>query len=94
MRLRLVLWGLLLMLQFLAIAFPPDAIAHAVAGSVYVPLIVLREIGLPVFAAAESGGWKSPSLFGWSVIAVFWAILWWSVVSFVSYLARRRINDA
>ena len=88
MHLRLALWALLLMLQFLAIAFAPDAIAPAVAGSVYVPLIVLRALRLPVLAAAQSGGWESPSLLGWAVLAVFWAVVWWSAISLVGYLAR------
>jgi hypothetical protein len=56
MRLRLILWGSLLMLQFLAMALPPEAIAPAVAGSIYVPLTVLRWLGLPVFTAAGLGG--------------------------------------
>lgn len=80
------------MLQFLAIAFPLEAIAPAVAGSIYVPLTVLQALGLRVFVAAESGGWPAPSLLGWVVVAAFWAVLWWSVASFVSYLVKRRIK--
>ena len=93
MKLRLALWGLLIMLQFLAMAFPPEAIAPAVAGSIYVLLIVLQGLGLPVFAAAESGGWAAPSLLGWVVVAGFWSALWWGVISFVSDLVRRRIKN-
>jgi hypothetical protein len=93
MRLRLALWGSLLLLQLLAIASPPDAIAPAAAGSVYVPLMVLRALGLPVFAAAESLGWQSPSLLGWAMVAVFWAIVWWNVVWLLNYLIRRRIGE-
>jgi hypothetical protein len=86
------------MLQFLAVAFPPDAIAPAVAMSIYVPLILLQGLGLPVFMAAESGGWAAPSLFGWAIVVIFWTILWWSVAAFVAYLVsyfvRRRIDNA
>lgn len=93
MRLRLVLWGLLLMLQIFAIAFPLEAIAPFVAGAIYVPLTVLRAFGLPVFAGAESGGWPAPSLLGWVVVAFFWAALWWAAVVLVSSLVERRIKN-
>ncbi|KRB64185.1 hypothetical protein ASE07_11275 [Noviherbaspirillum sp. Root189] len=82
------------MLQFLAVAFPLEAIAPAVAMSIYVPLTLLRGLGLPVFTAAESGGWAAPSLFGWAIVAIFWTILWWSVASFVGYFVGRRIDHA
>jgi len=92
MRLRVALWGVFLVLQCLAIAFHPEAIAPVVAGSIYVPLLVFRELGLPVLAAAESGGWSAPSILGWSVVAAFWAVLWWGVASFISPLLRRAFN--
>ncbi|ATB41728.1 hypothetical protein CYFUS_007198 [Cystobacter fuscus] len=90
MRPRLVLWGSLLTLQLLATAFPPEAIGPAVAGSVYLPLMVLRAVGLPVFGKAESGGWPGPSLLGWILVAGFWAAVWWGVVSLVSLLGGRK----
>jgi hypothetical protein len=89
MRLRLVLWGSLLTLQLLATVFPPEAIAPAVAGSVYLPLMALRAVGLPVFGKAESGGWAAPSLLGWILVAAFWAAVWWGVVSLASRLGGR-----
>ncbi len=94
MRLRLVLWGSLLTLQFLATAFPPAAVAPVVAGSVYLPLMALRALGLPVFGRAESGGWEAPSLLGWAAVAVFWAAVWWGVVSLVGRPRRRRVAPA
>jgi hypothetical protein len=84
MRLRLALWLTLLAVQFLATAFPPEAVAPVLAGAVYLPLSVLREAGLPVFLAAESGGWQSPSLFGWAAVVSLWTVVWWVVASVVS----------
>lgn len=81
------------MLQLLVVAFPPEAVAPAAAGSIYLPLAVFRGMGLPVFAAAESGGWVTPSLLGWATVAVFWAVLWWGMTSFISSFARRRIRN-
>ncbi|MFP2905133.1 hypothetical protein ACLESD_08770 [Pyxidicoccus sp. 3LFB2] len=88
MRLRLALWGSLLTLQFLATASPPEALAPAVAGSVYLPLMALRALGLPVLGRAESGGWAGPSLLGVMAVAVFWGAVWWGVVSLVARLWR------
>ncbi|WP_146210177.1 hypothetical protein [Vitiosangium sp. GDMCC 1.1324] len=84
MRLRLVLWVSLLTLQLLATVFIPDAIAPAVGGSIYAPLMVLRALGLPVFARGKSGGWAAPSLLGWIAVAAIWAAVWWGVASLVS----------
>lgn len=93
MRLRLALWGSLLMLQLLVTASPPEAMAPTVAGSIYLPLTFFWQLGLPVFTTAESGGWAAPSLLGWVVVAAFWAVWWWSAASLVSYLVRRRIDN-
>lgn len=94
MRLRLTLWGLLLALQLLVVMFPPEAVAPAVTGSIYLPLAILRWMGFPVLMAAESGGWAKPSLFGWAMVAVFWVALWWGVASVISSFAGRKINNA
>lgn len=92
MRLRLVLWGSLLTLQVLVTAFAPEALAPAMAGAIYLPLMALQAIGLPVFGRAESGGWPGPSPLGWIAVVVFWAAVWWGVLSLVSRLlgGRRR----
>lgn len=63
-----------------------------VAGSVYLQLLVMRMLGLGVFAAAESGGWSAPSLLGWIVVGVFWAVVWWRVALFESFLATGLIK--
>ncbi|MFY0579472.1 hypothetical protein ACN28S_39105 [Cystobacter fuscus] len=94
MRLRTVPWGSLLTLQVLVTAFAPEAIAPAVAGSIYLPLMALQAVGLPVFGQAQSGGWSGPSPLGWIVVATFWAAVWWGVVSLVSRRAGRTQGTA
>ncbi|WNG19424.1 hypothetical protein [Cystobacter fuscus] len=89
MRLRLVLWGSLMTLQVLVTAFAPEALAPAMAGSIYLPLMALRAVGLPVFGQAESGGWPGPSPLGWILVVAFWAAVWWGVASLVSRRAGR-----
>lgn len=68
----------------------PEAIAPAVAATVYLPLWPLSAAGVPVFAGAAAGGWGSPSVAGWLVLLVVWSLLWWSVVATVSRFRRRR----
>lgn len=94
MRLRWVSWGVLLALHLLTLVFPPEFAAPALGGSVYLPLMVLDALGLPVYARAESGGWASPSLLGWTAVAVIWAAVWWGVVSLVARWRRRRLQSA
>lgn len=64
--------------------FAPNALAPAVAGSVYLPLVPLQVAGVPVFAAAESFGWSSPSLLGWSIVYAVWVAIWWVVAYLLS----------
>lgn len=66
--------------------FAPAAFAPAVAGSVYLPLMPLQAAGVPVFAAAQSGGWPAPSLLGWAVVLVVWFAIWWAAAHFLSRL--------
>jgi len=86
MNLRWVLWGVLLAMQALTLVARPDALAPAVAGSIYLPLMVANAAGLPVYGRAESGGWAAPSVLGWCVVAVFWALVWWGVATLVARL--------
>lgn len=87
--LRWALWGSLVTLHALATARPPEAIAPAVGGAVYAPLMVLKALGLPVYGRPESGGWAAPSWLGWALVAIFWAAVWWGVASLASRLWPR-----
>ncbi len=59
----------------------PEAVAPAIAGTVYLPLWLLQAAGLPVFGRAESAGWAGPSLLGWVLVAAIWAALWGLLVA-------------
>lgn len=80
---RWVLWGSLVALQGLVTARPPEVLAPAVGASVFAPLWVFHALGLPVYGRAESGGWSSPSVLGWVLVAVLWAAAWWGLVALV-----------
>ncbi|AOF84266.1 putative membrane protein [Hydrogenophaga sp. RAC07] len=67
----------------------PQALAPAIAVSIYVPLMLLQGLGLPVFGAAESGGWPGPSLLGWALLSLFWLLVWWLLFAVVIRLLSR-----
>ncbi|WP_119291114.1 hypothetical protein [Azohydromonas sediminis] len=75
-----VLTALHVALVAAAHALPP-AIAPLVAATVYGPLLPLSALGVPVFAAAEAGGWASPSVVGWLVWLGVWSVVWTGVVA-------------
>ena len=53
--------------------------APAVAATIYGPLAVFKFFGIPVFSAAESGGWSSPSWLGWLLVCGLWLGIWYGV---------------
>jgi hypothetical protein len=67
----------------------PQALAPAIAVSVYLPLMPLQDLGLPVFGAAESGGWPGPSLLGWVLLGLLWLSVWWLLSAAVVRLFAR-----
>jgi hypothetical protein len=67
----------------------PEAVAPAIAGTVYLPLWLLQAAGLPVFGRAESAGWAGPNLLGWVLVAAIWVALWWLLVAALAKLQGR-----
>lgn len=88
MRIRWVAWGVMMTLHFLVLGLAPETLAPALAGSVYLPLMPLRALGLPVLSSAQSGGWAGPSVLGWAVVVLVWAAIWWGVASLVARVTR------
>jgi hypothetical protein len=74
----------------LAAIVAPAALAPAVAGSIYLPLIPLKAAGIPVFAPAPSGGWSSPSPLGWVMVVLLWFAVWWAAAYLLSRPFSRR----
>ena len=66
----------------------PEAVAPAIAGTVYLPLWLLQAAGLPVFGRAEPAGWAGPSLLGGVLVAAIWAVLWWWLVTALAKLQK------
>jgi len=71
----------------------PEVVAPVVAATAYLPLWPLASLGVPVLGSAPAGGWASPSLAGWLVLLLFWAIVWWTLVAAAARLRGRRRRD-
>ena len=64
--------------------FAPEPLGPLLANSVYLPLTLLKMLGLPVYANAQAWGWAAPSSFGWLAVAVIWGVAWWAVARVVT----------
>ncbi|MEN3157700.1 hypothetical protein ABC502_04860 [Alkalimonas sp. NCh-2] len=53
--------------------------------SIYLPLMLLQQLGVPVLGAAESWGWPAPTLLGYVLLVLFWLGSW----MLVGYLITR-----
>jgi len=94
MKLRIILFVIFSGLHLMLILLTPEFLAPAIAGTIYLPLMPFQIIDLPVFAAAQSGGWSSPSLFGWAIVTILWVVVWWGLASYVSRFFCKRIPHA
>ncbi len=70
-----------------------DSFATVVSGSIYLPLLPLENLGLPVL---RQGAWifAPPTILGWAVVAIVWAIVYWCIATFVAWLIARRSRVA
>lgn len=90
MHLRWVMFAVLAGAHAALAWLSPTALAPLIVGSLYLPLLPLQAIGLPVFAAAESGGWTAPSALGWALVLLLWLALWWAMAALLARLLPRR----
>ena len=72
----------------------PQALAPALAGALYFPLMPLQALGLPVFAMTEAGGWSAPSPLGWALVLMFWLAIWWVMAFLLTRLLPKRNRQA
>ena len=89
---RRCLFAALVLLHVAGVLWAPQALAPFMAGTVYVPLMLLKAVGLPVYAAAAAGGWASPSPLGWAAVAVVWGLVWGLVAGLLARGICRKAN--
>jgi hypothetical protein len=90
MHIRWFLFVILISTHAALTFFAPEGWAPVVAGTIYLPLMVLKSVGAPVFATAESGGWPAPSPLGWFSVAFVWLAVWWTVALLAARLFPER----
>ena len=83
------IFAMLVLLHVSGFLFPPGPFASFIGNSVYLPLTLLKVIGLPVYASAQAWGWASPSPFGWLAVIIVWGLIWWQVASLAAWALRK-----
>ncbi len=76
----------------LALLFLPflEPVAGLGGVTLYLPLVLFKSLGLPVFGHAESGGWSHPSGLGMVLVTAFWAVVWLLTGYAAEFVARHR----
>lgn len=90
MNARAVLFILVSILHLSAVFLDSEIFSPIAAGSIYLPLMGLKMIGIPVFMDGSSGGWASPSVLGWVVVSALWLAVWWVLSGAVHKNWRKR----
>ena len=76
------------------LAAMPKQLAPLLAGSIYLPLLPLQEIGIPVMLAPQSGGWAAPAPLGWTLVLIFWPLVWWWMARCLSVIAKKCTGES
>ena len=85
------LFAVLVLLHTGGLLSAPEYFSPFIAGSLYLPLTLLKIAGLPVYASAEAWGWSSPSVLGWAAISVIWGAIWWWVAKLATWAWRQKV---
>ncbi len=65
-------------------------LGEIVAGSVYLPLNVFEQFGMPVFQPS-SFFLPPPTLLGWLIVCVLWLLVYWFLAGIIAwFIARQR----
>ena len=97
MRTRFYIW-LVLVIVHLSVGLwgwvvGADRVAAVVAGSIYFPLLPMEKLGLPVL---RQGSWifAPPTILGWAIVAIVWAVVYWCIAAFLVWLVAKRSRAA
>jgi hypothetical protein len=87
------IWSLLAALHFgvgaLSTVLGNDRLSAIIAGTIYLPLWPVSQLGLPVF---ERNQWiiPPPNVLGWVFVVAFWALLYWAISLFLGRIFQQR----
>ncbi len=90
MNARAAIFILMSILHLSAVFADSEIFSPIAAGSIYLPLMGLKIIGIPVFMSGGSGGWASPSVLGWTLVSALWLAVWWALSGAVHKSWRKR----
>ena len=59
---------------------------NIVSATLFLPLLLFKAIGLPVFGQGEGFGWAPFTIFGWVLLCLFWATVYWGVATWANWI--------
>lgn len=61
-------------------------LTNVVSATLFLPLLLFKIIGLPVFGYSEGFGWPPFTILGWLFLCLFWATVYWGVATLANRL--------
>ena len=59
---------------------------NLVSATLFLPLMLFKTVGLPVFGHSEGFGWATFTMLGWLLLCVFWMMVYWGIATFANRL--------
>lgn len=59
---------------------------NVVSATLFLPLLLFKTIGLPVFQQGEGFGLAPFTILGWLLLCLFWAMVYWGVATLANQL--------
>lgn len=59
---------------------------NVVSATLFLPLLLFKTIGLPVFGHSEGFGSASFTFLGWLLLCLFWAMVYWGIATLANKL--------
>lgn len=59
---------------------------NVVSATLFLPLLLFKTIGLPVFGHGEGFGWAPFTILGWVLLCLFWVMVYWGFATLANWL--------
>lgn len=59
---------------------------NIVSATLFLPLLLFKTIGIPVFEHGEGFGWAPFTILGWMLLCLFWTTVYWGIATWANWL--------
>ena len=67
---------------------------NVVSATLFLPLLLFKTIGLPVFQHGEGFGWAPFTILGWLLLCLFWATVYWGIATLANRLLLKNSHHS